>query len=67
MKLYIEYIKYCNQCPNCHYDPNITRWECQENNYEFIEWMGSNDDKIEIPNWCPLQDAESEVVEEENG
>jgi hypothetical protein len=59
MKIYVKYVKYCSQCPNCWYDNNITRWECRKRDNEFIAWMSDNDDKIEIPKWCPLQDAET--------
>jgi len=57
MKLYIKKIESCTQCPSCVYDNNITRWECEKRGNEFLKWMG-DDDKIEIPKWCPLINAD---------
>jgi len=42
-------IESCKECPHCFYR-NFA--ECRKMKYEFIQ------DPTEIPEWCPLPDAE---------
>jgi len=65
MKLFTKVVESCIFCPNIKSDINGTRWECASGfTVRFICWQ-SDEEKIEIPKWCPLPENKIDVPKKE--
>ena len=64
-KIYVKLVNKCNDCPNIYFYM-FRAWgyhaQCKAANFKTIKNVEAMVDKVEIPDWCPLETGEAVYI-----